>query len=313
MMSILDTSLIAGSGFLVNLLSGRFLSTENYGLFIALYTFASLSLIFQSTLVSNPFSILSQSIENDKLTNYFSGTLLMTIGLGILLGIGSALGGLLYLRGVKKVVILSLIFISYIFFNLLQDFLRRYFYSLQQERQALLLDLISYGGQVTAILCAGHSLQLHQLFFFLTSTTILALLTSIILNRHLIFPLAAFQQWPNAFKEAFTANWKLGRWLLFSSSLSWTANQFYILALGLWQSPTVVAQLNAARTLAAASNPLVLAYEAIGLPRMAKALDTHGISVVKHYVNRTAVLGGANHLYNLRKIIWGNLFTCQDL
>ncbi len=292
MTGLLDAILIAGCGFLLNWLSARCLSTTQYGLFTMLYTLASLSLIFQTALISNPYVVLSQSITKENQSCYFTGTLCITVGLGLLLGLMSALISLIYLDGVEQRILLCGLFAGYILLNLIQDFMRRHFYSIQNENQSLLLDCVSYGGQILLIAWLGTSLTIHQLFEVLSGTSILAIAMSAMLNHKLFLPLIQGEKLSRTIKQTFQKNWEFGRWILLSNTVSWTANQICILALGLWYSPTIVAQLSVARTLAATSNPLILAYEAVGMPKMARLLNLQGPTAVKTYALKTGLLGG---------------------
>lgn len=289
---VLDSAVIAGCGFLLNLLCGRYLDVDSYGFFLTLYTIASLSLIFQASLASNPYVVLSQSLEEERREPYFAGTFLMTL----LLGAGTALSSVLAFsvywpidRGVLGA------FALYIFLSHIQDFLRRCFYTHHLEGQALLLDTISYGGQILAAFFLARQLTLQITFSIMAGTTILGLAVMLLLNWTVISSGLRCVLTRPFWKAAWSGvigNWMFGGWILVSNLVSWSAGQFYVLALGRFHTPAAVAQLGAARTIAAASNPLVLAYEAIGLPRMIRNLKSQGTIAFRNTVVLTAIAGG---------------------
>lgn len=224
-----DSAMISASGFLVNLMAGRFLSIEAYGQFLILLTLASFALIFQSALVSTPYSILSQSEERD-LSGCFRGSLGMTLLLGLLSALGGVIAYLFY--GVSTPFLLGA-FALYIFLNLVQDFFRRHYYATRQEVQAFLLDFISYGGQVIVLFSQRFTLQLESLFFYLSMTSLLAVLISASLNfaRKNSHPKTQIHLL-SEFKTTACQSWQLGRWLLFSNGVSWLVSQFYVVVLG---------------------------------------------------------------------------------
>jgi O-antigen/teichoic acid export membrane protein len=135
----------------------------------------------------------------------------------------------------------------------------------------------------------GKKLSLDILFLALGGTSGLALLIILAVNwKHFCLLPSCWNQ----LKNVIFKNWQFGRWMLFSNVISWMANQFYILALGMFQPAFVVAQLGVARTIAASSNPLILAYESMGMPRIARIWEVQGAQKTRAYVLMTALWGG---------------------
>src|SRR5581483_2439226 len=89
-----DQGLVAGSGFLINILLGRWLVPEQYGSYALAYSVFLFGAGFHQALLLEPMSVFGPTSYKDQLPAYL-GTLLrlhfaITIALSLLLGLGVA-------------------------------------------------------------------------------------------------------------------------------------------------------------------------------------------------------------------------------
>jgi O-antigen/teichoic acid export membrane protein len=92
-------------------------------------------------------------------------------------------------------------------------------------------------------------------------------------------------------RRAARENIALGRWLFITAGVSWIANQIYILAVAAFQTPIVVAQLGAARTIAAISNPAVMSVDNMGTPRASRLVHESGNAALRGFIGKITLIG----------------------
>lgn len=290
MIGVWDSAVVSLSGFLTNVLAGRFLATADYGLFITAFIVANMAVVIQSSLISSPYAILAPRIEAIRQREYLAASTWITcassVATAILL---CAPMFFLYRKSLAGSVLagaLSL-FAFYAATVMLQDFVRRACFAHRRESAALLLDLLSAGGQVLLLILLRASLTLDMTIFIVAATTVLGVAgvyLGPLKNKCLPFHL------PSA-RQAASENFALGKWLFMTAGVSWIANQVYILAVAAFQTPIVVAQLNAARTIAAVSNPAVMTVDSMGTPRASRIAHENGNAALRRFIWKISFFG----------------------
>jgi O-antigen/teichoic acid export membrane protein len=290
MIGVWDSVVVSLSGFLTNVLAGRFLANADYGLFITAFIVANMAVVIQSSLISSPYAILAPRIEAIRQREYLAASTWITcasaVATGILL---CAPMFFLYRKSLAGSVLagaLSL-FAFYAATVMLQDFVRRACFAHRRESAALLLDLLSAGGQVLLLILLRASLTLEMTIFIVSATTVLGVAgvyLGPLKNKSLPFHL------PSA-RQAASDNFALGKWLFMTAGVSWIANQVYILAVAAFQTPVVVAQLNAARTIAAVSNPAVMTVDSMGTPRASRIAHESGNAALRRFIWKISFFG----------------------
>lgn len=279
---LLDSSLISGAGLLLNLICGRFLSVSEYGCFITVYVVSTLASVIYSALISMPYTIFSQGQHGN--VTYFAGSFLLSLLLGGLLAVVITVSSLALVPALPLNAALIGVLLLYVNLNLLQEFFRRCYYSHRMENEAFGLGVVSYGGQTALLFLLATRLDLVTVFFVLSATTALALLISFVWNMPFWISTHSPKHLSKGqFIDVLVKNWKFGRWLLCSNGLSWIASQFYVLALSMFHGPAPVAQLGAAQLIAASSNPVITAYESMGLPRLSKMAAAKNIPEIRRF------------------------------
>jgi len=285
-----DSAIVSLSGFLTNLLAGRFLVPVDYGLFITAFIVANMAMLIQASFISSPYSILAPRMEAAGRRDYLAGSTWITCCATI--PVSFFLSAVMYfyfrktLDGVGLATALA-IFAFYVATVMLQDFVRRVCFTHRREPAALLLDIISAGGQVLFLVVMRSRMTLDMALIIVSGTTAMGIAAVYLVplrNKSLPIRLQ-----PICF--AARENVVLGKWLFVTAGVSWIANQIYILAVAAFQTPIVVAQLGAARTIAAISNPAIMTVENVGTPRASRVVHESGEPALRRFIGKVTLVG----------------------
>jgi O-antigen/teichoic acid export membrane protein len=281
LLALFDQTLVSGGNFLSLLYLGRRLAAADFGLFslamMSLLLFANL----HRALFTQPLNILGAAEQAPQLAERMAALLraqLLAIPVTI---------ALLALLSVYFFPQAALLFgcACYIAGFFLQEMSRRYWYTVGQLERALRSDLISYGGQLLALLLAGAAGMLDAIggagaLILMGAASALAFLRDL---RDLPLPRGRGAQ-PVA--GLFAQQWKLARWLVPTVLAVWGASQifpFLIAALG----PVAVASFVACRNLLNVTG-IVVQSVATDLPiRAAALLRQQGRAAFRAHLVRT--------------------------
>jgi O-antigen/teichoic acid export membrane protein len=290
MIGVWDSAVVSLSGFLTNVLAGRFLSTVDYGLFITAFIVANMAIVIQSSLVSSPYAVLAPRQDAGRQREFLAGSTWITCGLSAVAGAILCLPMFFLYRKSLAGGVLGITLVLFFFYAvtvMLQDFVRRACFAHRRETAALLLDVLSAGGQVLLLILLRASLTLDRTILIVAGTTVLGVAGVYLVplkNKSLPFNARSARQ-------AAEENFALGKWLFVTAGVSWIANQVYILAVAAFQTPVVVAQLNVARTIAAVSNPAAMTVDSMGTPRASRIAHESGNSALRRFIWKISAFG----------------------
>lgn len=145
-----DQALISGSNFLGMVVAARAMSTTDFGVYALAYTALWAMNGIQSSLITQPHSVLASHTDLDAYRSFTSATAVMQVTLSAALGIPILVAGALALGGGMGPVLLVL------GFALLgwqaQEFVRRVLYFEGRALGVVAVDGISFGGQLVALI-----------------------------------------------------------------------------------------------------------------------------------------------------------------
>lgn len=240
MIALYDQAVVSGCGFLTMILIGRQLETNEFGLF----SIGMMSMLFLANMhravFTQPMNILGANEEAVQIAGRMTALLKfhwLVISIAVLF---MAVISCWSFSQVK--LIFSVLF--YVVCYFLQEMLRRYWYTLGRNTEALFIDLISYSGQVVLLLVFAYAWRLDGVtaFCIMAFTSLVAFLFGLtrlrlpkIIEKQSVW-LVLSQQWPFA------------KWLILTVLAVWGAGQIYpilIAPLGY----TVVASFSACRNI----------------------------------------------------------------
>jgi O-antigen/teichoic acid export membrane protein len=285
-----DSAVVSLSGFLTNVLSGRFLVVADYGLFTTAFIVANMAVLIQASFNSGPYAILAPRMEASKRREYLAASSWIAVALAVVTGaLLCAPMYFFYRKGLTggQLAMALLIFAFYAFTAMLQDFVRRACFAHSRESAALLLDFVSSGGQVALLIFFRSSLSLDGAILIVSCTTVLGLAV-------VYFGAIKEKSIPFRIQSIYAAardNYVLGKWFFITSGVSWIANQVYLLAVAAFQTPVVMAQLSVARTIAAISNPAVMTVDNMGTPRASRLAHEKGNRALRGFIAKITAIG----------------------
>ena len=288
--TIFDQALVSGTNFITGLVLARILGMEGYGLFILLAGVILFSATIQNALITSPMMILGATA---KQSSYYQTTaILQALFTTILFLIIVALGSLI--NNINPDLQLNSLLLPLALATsgfLLQDFLRRYFFSTKKNSLALINDSLSYGLQLICILIANYLYDFDVKFclYIMALTSFLAVTHGVATSGLLIIPTKiALPDYINTLNE----HWLLGKWLVAKNITYWLSTQVVIYMTGIFISVATVGAMGAALNIVGIANILFLALDNFAMPRASQFYASKGIEGLSKYITRISIIGG---------------------
>ena len=249
-------------------IAARVLSTADFGTYALAYTAMWALNGLQSSLITQPHNVLASHTDVTAYRRYTSAIGLMQVGLSSLLGVPLLVAGVIALVAGAGPTLIALGF-ALIAWQA-QEFLRRVLYFEGRLTAVVALDVISYGGQLVAIvaLATAGSFTVASGLAAAGATAASAALLGLILLRTTLFhpPL------PGAVGQ----NIAHGRWLLGAEVGFFLCASVYPFLLAATAGPEAVAVFSGANLVL---NPLNVIWFAVGTAvpiRLSRSRQRHG-------------------------------------
>jgi O-antigen/teichoic acid export membrane protein len=224
-LAIVDQGLTSGSGFLLNLLLARWLSSEAYGAFAV--AFATLLFVagFHSVLLLEPMSVFGPADYSHRLVGYFIAQLkLHAVLVGALSGALLLASAIMARLGVPRELVAATVGSAIALpFLLLFWLARRMCYVVHQPAIAVWGSAGYFGFVVIGLIALREYGRLNPLSAFLLVGAASVVPVLLLLRRLGLFEAALAIPCP--WKQVLRENWGYGRWLVASTTLFTMASQ----------------------------------------------------------------------------------------
>jgi len=277
--ALYDQLLVSGVNFLTVVYLGRRLAPEAFGLFTLAYLSVLGLATLQTALVTQPLNLLGATRPADVNLGHLHA-LLRLFGwawLPLNLALLGALSGWFFPEPA-----LFAAAGAYLCGFLLQELLRRYWYTCGQIRHALANDLI-YAAQLPLLLLFAQ----RDDFGPATALTLMAL-TSFLAMGHGIWSLRRAPSVPVSTRAVVDQHWRMGAWLLLATASAYGATQLYPYMLASLGAGAVAA-FAAARNLLGALNVVVQAANNYLPIRSKQVLAYEGPRPLSDYLKRAGL------------------------
>ena len=286
--ALIDQALVSGSNFITGIILARFLGLESYGIF----TLAWMVILFFNSLqlasVVQPMMSLAPKYEN-KERQAFYGSMCFIQLIWIGLYIGALLVALLIKEHVEFFNQLSNYFVP-IFFLLvtsqLQDFFRRYLFSIGNSQLSFTCDAISYLGRIILFIALYYLeyLSIVNAFVCITIANTFSVIVSLKAKKgiklkhgkHIFF-----------IKE----NYHFSKWLFGSALMQWTTGNYFFVVAGVVLGPVAVGAVKACQNIIGITHILFQALENF-IPGMATRSFGEGKKSFIAFLAKLTVRGG---------------------
>lgn len=286
--ALADQAMVSGVNFTTSILLARFLGLEEFGRFtLAWMVVMFANSIQQAVIVAPMMSIGPKQAEDQKPVYYGAVAVQQALFAGIafvVVGVGAEFSIEIFPSWRIEGLALPLACASAGF--LIQDFLRRYFFSCGRGAAAFASDALRYLGQVAVLI------WLFQLGELDTRSALLAIAGMAMIGFLGLLPAVSRMRLQRDHVRAVVVrHWHFSKWLIGSAFMQWTSGQFFFLAAGAMLGATAVGALKAAQSLVGVLRFFFLGLENIVPVRAAQHLHDGGTAAMLGYLKRVTLFG----------------------
>lgn len=279
---IADQGLMSATTFVMMVLLARVLREEEFGHYALTYTGLLFFNSIQSAIITRPHTMLGAVRPKEEFAHYTTGTLWFQIGFGLLSALLVAcVAGLAWAMEWET----SMLFLACApatFAWQLQEFVRRVLYTQTRILSALFNDLFAYGGQLLmlVVLWLASMLTVESAMIALAASSAAGALFGLWQIRNAL----DWGQPRRYVREAFTANWNFGKWLLGGTAAQWSSGRIYpILAAGL-VSIAATGAMKIAQTILGPTNIIRFSLDPLMGPKAARTYKHDGPQALRSVV-----------------------------
>lgn len=289
--ALIDQSLISVANFAIGVLAVRFLGIDEFGI----YSLVVIAMFFangvQSAFISTPMSIISQKIEKEKCNVYYCTVFGQQIVLGLALIIlvlmmYVASNALNILPRVKQ---LAYPFVWILLATQLQEFLRRYFVSLNHLVKVFWLDLIKYLAQFSLLYWFSTHAAVMRCDDFLWALCWGTLFSGAIFIAH--FKFAEINT--DLLVDSVKRHWSMSRWLGLTALVQWFTDSFPVIVVGAMLGAEQVGILKASQNILGGANVIIQTFESVVPVAASRVFHISGKDGLTRYLKKVASVGTA--------------------
>ena len=309
---LLDQMVVSGGNFLLSVLIARFLGITAYGEYVLLWIAATVLFTLQQSLIIRPMMSFGPKLEEHETLDYYSTLTFQQLIFGLA---GSTLmSGFVYflLRWNDLDTSVIVPFYAALFTWLWQDYVRRYFFTIERAKPAFYSDVLAYItriGLLVAMSMHGH-LNLGSVFWLIAATSLLGLI-----------PGWSFLSKLRISSEHFTENvrshWRMGKWLSGSRLLQMATSEGPFAVAGAMLGAEVVGGMRATWNVLAMIHILFQGMDNLVPVQGAKLFAAKGTGALVAYLRKFTLLGGALTVFAMLVVVavpefWVNLFYGEE-
>jgi O-antigen/teichoic acid export membrane protein len=281
--ALCDQALVSGANFVTNVILARALGIREYGVFALSWMAVLFVASLQWAFIVSPMMSVGPKQEERNRPSYYGAVLIQEIAFAAL----SVAGMLIVLRisalhfpqwNIQGLGLpLSFAGFSY----LLQDFVRRYFFSTDRSKFALLSDAISYLSQIPIILLLSHrpNFSSSMALWIIGATSLVSFLAG-----WLWFEPVKFHA--SALREVAIRHWKISRWLAPSAFMQWSSGNLFIVAAPIYYGAAAAAVLRAAQNIVSVAHIWFLGLDNVVPAETARRMHSQGLDAAANYIKQ---------------------------
>ena len=276
-----DQALVSGANFVTNLLLARSLGLSGFGVYALSWTVVLLMSGLQMAVIISPMmSVAPKQAPGDRAA-YFGAVTLHELSFA---GCSALCLYLLTLAGARwfpswHVAPLALPLALSTGAFLLQDFARRYFFTIRNSRLAILCDASSYLTQLPLLWWLGWRQQLtvSKALWIIGLTSLFSFLLSACLREPMRFD-------PRNALAVARRHWTMVRWLVPSAVLQWASQNLIMVFAPIFYGAAAAGALRACQNLVAIAHIWFLGLENVVPPEAARHLHEQGVEGMLRYI-----------------------------
>lgn len=287
--ALADQSMVSAANFATTIILARYLGLEEFGRFTLAWMVVQILHSFQMVLIVAPMMSIGPKQEPDSERNYYSAVAAQQIGFGLLVSLllwgGAEAAAVLFPEWNIDGLALPLAFCAAAY--QLQNFLRRYFFTLGRVASAFAVDALRYPGQVAILFWLFQTAPMD-------SIRALWVIAAISMFAALAFGATAIGKLSWDRNTVFTVtrrHWQFSRWLVAATLVNQVRSQIFFVATGAMVGASAVGALRAAQTLMGVTHVVVMGLENIVPVKAARHFHVGGAEALKQFVIRVGYFG----------------------
>jgi len=281
--ALCDQALVSGANFATNVILARALGIRDFGVFALSWMAVLFVSSLQWAFIVLPMMSVGPKQEEQNRPSYYGAVFIQEIAFAAL----SVAGILIALRisvvhfpqwNVQHLA-LPLSFAGFAY--LLQDFIRRYFFSTGRSKFALLSDGISYLTQIPFIVLLSHrsNFSSSMALWIIGATSLVSFLISWLWFEPITFHATAL-------RKVAIRHWKISRWLAPSAFMQWSSGNLFIVAAPVYYGAAAAAVLRASQNIVGVAHIWFLGLDNVVPAEAARRMHTQGLDAALSYIKQ---------------------------
>lgn len=288
-LAMIDQVLVSGVNFLTGILIARALGIQQFGVFHIAWIAVILASNLQLAVIISPMMSIGPKQSPSITSAYYGAAFVQQISFAVLSAVvlygGAATLGALFPETAASALALPLA-VS-VLGLLVQDFIRRYFFTLQRPERALATDAVSYIGQLSGLiwLFGREALTIPgALWVMAASSTVAAGLGLIWMDR---------LSWnTKVFKESTRRHFHFAKWMGASALVQVAAIDWFVLVAAWSMGAIAAGAIKAAQKVISVLNIFFLALENVVPTEASRRYHGSGRSALSNYLSTVTRVGG---------------------
>ncbi len=284
-----DQALVSGANFITNLMLARSMGLREYGVFALTWMAVLFVNSFQWALIVSPMmSVGPKQAEADRPT-YYGAVVAQEVVYALLSAVGvfAALHVHLTRYPAWNFSGLGWPLAVATFSYLLQDFVRRYFFSTRQSAKALLSDAVSYLTQLPILfwLLRRPGTETGAVLWVIGVTS----LAGFVVGWIYMEPLRL--HWPDL-RAIAARHWRISRWMAPSAFMQWSTGSLFTLAATLYYGAAAAAILRCCQNIVGIAHIWFLGLDNVVPAEAARRMHIGGVESAFSYIKSIATRWG---------------------
>jgi O-antigen/teichoic acid export membrane protein len=284
-----DQALVSGANFITNVILARSLGVTEYGVFALAWMTVLFVNSLQWALVVSPMMSVGPKQATSERPAYFGAVLAQEIAFAVLSALLVMAGVMLSTRFFPRwnvgglTLPLGFVVLSY----LLQDFLRRYFFSVRQSMWALITDAASYLTQLPILLLLAKQSRLTsaKALWIIGLTSVFGFVVG-------GFKFERITMIRSSLRDVSLRHWRISRWLLPSAFMQWSAGNLFAVAAPLYYGAAAAGVLRSAQNIVGVAHIWFLGLDNVVPAEAARRMHTEGLDSSFRYIRSILVRWG---------------------
>ena len=284
-----DQALVSAANFLTNVMLARALGLSGFGVFAFAWMVVLLMSSLQGALIITPMMSIGPKQELALRPSYFGAVSMQALCLSAFSGILIFLGAFTSIRLFPSWHLESLplpLAVATAAY-LLQDYTRRYFFTIRRSRLAFSCDALSYVTQLPLLwlLAWRKELTTSRALWMIALTSLFGVIVSLFWREQLHFSRMAL-------RTVVRRHWKMVRWLAPSALLQWTSVNLFMVFAPVYYGAEALGALRACLNVVAISHIWILGLDNVLPAEAARQLHEHGVNASYLYIRKTLIRWG---------------------